>query len=310
MPPTAPKIALSGACERDLDLLLMEEFSATPAFLAWFLSLVELPIALDLLEVAHSVSTSNGESDLELTYTSSAGRHKILVENKVDAQFQPKQAERYRERAETYLKAGACDVVTTVLLAPAAYIDSSEVNCGFDRHFPLETLLSWFRESPDLDARRNFKCTLLSRTIERSAAGWTLVPHAACTAFWHDYWELADRLAPELEMPEPGEKPAGSSFIYFRPAGLSKDVAVVHKVAYGNVDLQFAGLGDKIAALKAKYRDVLQPEMTIDRANKSAVVRIKVPGVDLGRPLSENRAAVEQGLTAATRLLRWYRSHT
>lgn len=303
----APKITLTGACERDIDLLLMEEFASSPSFGAWFLARVGLKDRSNLLEVARSVTTSNGESDLELTLESLDGIQKVLIENKVDAQFQPKQAERYRERAEVYMSTGACKSALTVLVAPEAYVTNSEDFRGFDRHVSLEAIEGWFRESPDVNIRREHKCTLLARTIERSGSGWTLIPDAPCTAFWLAYWELADRLAPELEMPRPKVKPADSTFVYFRPPGLGKQVAIVHKLTYGNVDLQFAGMGANTAALKTQYSNALEPGMIIDRATKSGVVRIRVPPLNVALPLSESLPAAEQGIRAALQLLRWHR---
>lgn len=45
-------------------------------------------------------------------------RVRILIENKLDAAFQPQQAERYRTRGDAYLQNGECDRWVTVLLAP------------------------------------------------------------------------------------------------------------------------------------------------------------------------------------------------
>jgi len=45
-------------------------------------------------------------------------RIRILIENKLDAAFQPQPAERYRQRGDAYFQNGECDRWVTVLLAP------------------------------------------------------------------------------------------------------------------------------------------------------------------------------------------------
>jgi hypothetical protein len=305
-----PNIVIGGACERDLDLLLMEELTASSEFARWFINLLGIDHDTTLVEVAHSVTTSNGESDLELTVNTRDGLLKVLIEDKVDAQFQPRQAARYRERAATYIKTGVCRLAKTVLVAPETYIKNTNDKRGFDQHVSLEELASWFRRTRDLEARTAFKCALLERTIERSASGWERIADDQCTAFWRDYWEQAERIAPELNMPYPDdEKPAGSTFIPFRPKGLPKNVSMYHKLAYGTVDLQFAGMGDDIATLRTKYRNALEPGMIIQQAGKSAVIRLRVPPLDVALPLRDSLPAVEQGLNAAARLLTWFRQH-
>jgi len=79
-----PTIRLSGVCERDIDLLLLEEFVASPVFLRWFLESVNIPEYDDLVSAEQSVTTSNGQSDLELSVSTSMGVVKALIEDKVE----------------------------------------------------------------------------------------------------------------------------------------------------------------------------------------------------------------------------------
>ncbi|MGH9892471.1 MAG: hypothetical protein ACREA0_10895, partial [bacterium] len=154
-----------------------------------------------------------------------------------------------------------------------------------------------------------YKQALLRGAINRGAAGWQLVPDESATAFWQRYWELAKRLAPDLRMPRPADKPARSGFIRFRPAGLPAGVELLHKVRYGNVDLQFARMGDRVSELENRYAGRLDSDMRVDQAAKSAVVRITVPLVDIGAPFRESEEAVRTGLQAAMKLLGWYRAN-
>src|SRR5260370_28380496 len=89
---------LASINERDVDLLLMEEFHANDAFVEWFCS--QLGINGARGDGAwHSVADVDGESDMILRVVE-AGRHiGIFIENKIAAREMDTQAERYHIRA-------------------------------------------------------------------------------------------------------------------------------------------------------------------------------------------------------------------
>jgi len=92
-----------------IDFLLEEEFTVDPAFLTSFLSECGFEFAdAEALQVVHSVSARDqygvGESDLIVVFTytgeGESVRGALLIEDKINAAFQPNQAERYRYRGE------------------------------------------------------------------------------------------------------------------------------------------------------------------------------------------------------------------
>ncbi len=208
-----PIISLRGVSERDVDLLLLEELAASEEFRSWFAESVHLPPGSELEEVARSVTSSTGESDLELIYRNQTGVTKVLVENKIDAVLQPRQPERYGERGRAYVEAGSCDNILTVLIAPEVYAADET---SFDVRISYEAMREWFQERAVEDNRAKYKLELLDGAIARGRRGWTLVPDKAATSFWASYWRLASSIAPQLQMPAPGVKPATSSFIRFQ----------------------------------------------------------------------------------------------
>jgi hypothetical protein len=300
-------ITLTGVTERDIDLLLVEEFMASPKFLSWFLYQLGLDAGGTLSGISHSVNTANGESDVEVDVLYAGGLVKVLIENKVDAPLQPRQAERYADRADQYLKDRTCSKAITVLAAPADYSGGNSDTAGFDKRISYESVVQWFTEAEELGNRRIYKQSLLTSAIERGSSGWTLVPNEKTTSFWQSYWSTAERFAKDLRMPKPTKKPATSSFIFFQPIGLDPNVKLIHKVPYGKVDLQFAALGDQLEAIENKYRAKLDHDMTIVKASKSGAIRINVPELNLQNKFSESRA--RKGLEAALRLLRLYREN-
>jgi hypothetical protein len=155
--------------------------------------------------------------------------------------------------------------------------------------------------------RRESKIAILDSALEYGTVGWKLIPDEKVTEFWRLYWELADFLAPELRMPKPTVKPTTSFFIYFRPVSLPKNVSLIHKVCYGNVDLQFSGMANRLGELEQRYENLLESDMQIEPASKSAVIRIRVPEIDMMTDFSNSREGVRKALKAALRLLVWYK---
>jgi len=294
-------------CERDVDLLLLEEFVASPDFRSWFLSQIGVEQTAVLAEAHHSVTTANGESDLELTFQGSSGVVKILIENKVDAAFRPNQPERYTARASQYKDSGNFQEISTVVMAPDAYFGDEPEAFGFDAKVSYESALAWFKRA-DVGERKQFKLAMLQGAIERGRLGWKPVPNRAVSEFWQAYWKLCEQVAPQLAMPVPkSEIPAQSHFILFRPAVLPANLTLWHKVAYGNVDLQFAGMGERLAEMERLYRPSLLPSMRIEKAAKSAVVRIRVDPVDMtSTAFSSAETTMRKGIEAAVQLVEWY----
>jgi hypothetical protein len=302
-------ITIPYVAERDIDLLLLEEFTSSPAFCQWFAAHVDIATG-DLIEARHSATTPNGETDIHLVFSTKEGLLALLIENKIDAAFQPNQQERYAERAEAFLEAGDYDDVVTVIVAPEGYFGDEHERYEFDARFTYESIMAWFEDAAHLGPRRDYKLALLETAIERGQTGWTLVPDERVTAFWHDYYAAARISAPELAMPVPNAQiPSTSSFIRFNPSELPKGVSLIHKVVHGNVDLQFSGMAEQLDEVHRRYGDYLTPVMTIMDAGKSAVIRVAVPPINMTTtPVAECREVVEEAIHTAQTLLVVYRS--
>lgn len=303
------QLSVASVSERDLDLLLLEELSSTPAFVRWLIEHVKLDVHKPrIIRASRSITQSMGESDLEVFIEDAAERVTcLLVENKIHAAFQPQQAQRYRERGASYVRNGYCHRFLTVLVAPMAYFGADPNDRkGFDSVVHYEAIRDWF-SSANLGSRAHYKIRLLDSAISKARFGYQPEEDAPVTNFWRSYWHLATDLAPELEMTEPGPKPASSGFIYFRPPNLGKHICIVHKTRHGHVDLQFYRMGRKLQALRDKLGSYLQSKMTIQRASESAVIRIKVPKLNISADLQIQLEAVTECLKQAAALLAWYR---
>jgi hypothetical protein len=243
-------IRIAGVCERDIDLLLLEEFLSSAAFRAWFIEASGVPEArlVKFLGADRSVTHTTGESDLEVQFEDDAGCVvTLLIENKVGAALQPQQAERYRQRGDDYVAKGRCSRYWPVIVAPATYFGARVDDKGFGHQLTYEALANWFEHADDLAERRHYKTYMLRSAIEKAVYGYRADADEATTDFFLAYWHLVMARYPDLGMAKPGGRPSGSGRVYFkRPEIVALKADVAHKTGKGMVDLHLRGRGDRI----------------------------------------------------------------
>jgi hypothetical protein len=305
-----PKVLVSGVCERDIDLLLLGECVANPKFVQWLVATIGLDEALGsvLVRAERSATLSNGESDLELLleHPSTGDKYMLMLENKIAAGFQPQQAERYVFRGQGHVLRRECTAFRSVLIAPQKYLGKDASTKGFNKVITYEAILGWCAAAYRGQTRLRYLSRMLEAAIEKSTYGYQPLEDKPVTAFWHRYWLLSCQIAPELEFQEPAGKPAKSSFLYFQPYELPKGVRLCHKVTRGNVDLQFAGLGERTNQLRKKLEGFLEKKMEVVKIEKSAAVRLHVTRMDINSELERNVELMTTGILAAKHLLAWY----
>ena len=293
--------------ERDIDLLLLEELYSSEAFRAWFIehTIKSAQKRGQYCWVMHSLCMGDlGESDLAMKYTGKDNKgYLFLIENKIDASFQPQQAMRYCHRGEKYIKEKECDAYCTVLVAPKKYIRDNE---DFNFVIQYEAIKEWFLARKELGDRAKYKAEMLDIAIEKSRRGYRPIPDEKTIAFWRAYWELANEIAPELKMKEPRKDiPVGSSWIFFKPNSLKKGLCLIHKANHGYVDLEFTGKGEQIDILQNKYGSVLKKEMLLEKTNKSAVIRLPVKPLNTQGDFNKQKDFAIAALQKAQELLAW-----
>ena len=100
-------IQFDGIYERDMDLLFMRKLAQDKAFLRRFFLMGEELSAkgydkadFSIEKVAHSVTTEDGESDIEAVLLIEGKKVALLIEDKIDAVAMPDQAARYSLRGK------------------------------------------------------------------------------------------------------------------------------------------------------------------------------------------------------------------
>ncbi len=186
--------------ERDVDLLLAEEFAVNPTFADRFKALTKFD-GRNATVADFWVSKSNnlGESDLIVIYQRQDGhRFALLIEDKVDAPLQPDQAARYRQRADRDRILGLYSDYEVILCAPRHYIDSRSDLGDFDKLIPLEQIAQMFHQVGD--ARASYRSAFLETVGTRRVNAWSREVDVVTNEFWDAAYTIAKHEFPLLRL--------------------------------------------------------------------------------------------------------------
>jgi hypothetical protein len=289
--------------ERDIDLLLLEELIVNDDFFAWFIGKVSDYKVIERLGVWHSVTDKRfGESDLALIFqTTDNEKVGLLIENKVDALAQKNQCARYEERGKIGIEQKFWHKYIVCLVAPKEYIASDIEAANYKKNVTYEEIHGWFENQKD--TRSSYKARIINEAIEQNRRGYTITPDERVSDFWSKYYNFANLNFSSLEMAKPGPKPSESDWPDFRPKALKKKMAIIHKLSRGAVDLQIAGKGDSLDELSKIIAPIIDGEIELVKASKSAALRITVPVIDRFELFENQIEEAKAGFIAAMRLL-------
>lgn len=286
--------------------LIEEEFNVDPSFLQKFIEAAgQDGSPFEIERVEHSVSDYAGESDLVVVYKQLQGkceRIALLIEDKIRAAFQPRQADRYRIRGESGKQSGQWDRYWTCLVAPAVYMKPDH---GFHAAITLEQIGEWVAITEP--GRKEFKARVIARAIEKATKTGVQKVDPVMTAFRECYYDafeefFADRRG-DVQMRRPGPTWWGDSWFEIRSRLLPGGAYINHKSQAGYVDLTFPNTN---ASLLKEIEHCLEEGMKIEQTGKSAAVRIKVCEICQYNDFAQERPKVVDALSSARRLLFFY----
>lgn len=289
--------------ERDIDLLILEEFLESPSFARLFLDAVGLSGEYTVVFAAHSVSDADGESDITLILQYADRKVALLIEDKIDAVTMPEQSQRYQKRAERSKAEGEYDEYYVILAAPEAYhaAHRNDANAAYDYRITYERLLEWF--ASQTTARSRFQKAMIEWAIEEQRAGYQVQEDAAVTSFWRSLRYYCAAQFPKLSMLG-ADAPKGSAAAWPEFRTTLANVRVIYKSPKGIVDLEFAGFGAHVGELRALLGERLAAGMRIEKTGKSAVVRLENPrwAVSFHEAFAPQEPAVREALQAVSKL--------
>lgn len=288
---------LASVAERDIDVLLMEEFHVSDDFVAWFCG------ELGLHGVApagawHSLSDTDGESDLLLRVLKDGRRIGILIENKVAAPEQDLQAERYHLRGIRSREQGKLDDYVTVMCAPKRYLDALSQDSVYQHRVSYERIAAWFDEQKG--RRAAWRHHIMLEAIEQGRRGYAMAVNSVITGFHQAYWEYLRRRHPRIQMARPKNRGNKSNWIILKGRDFPKTVNMHHKFDQQVMEIGFSKrkIAD-IFALKADWPD----DVAVVQKGETASLAISIPAIDMNIGLEAQLPAVEKALDAAYRLM-------
>ena len=288
---------LATVAERDIDLLLMEEFHISDDFVAWFCGKIGL-YSVSPAGAWHSLSDTDGESDLLLRVLREGRRIGVLIENKVGAPEQDLQAERYHLRGIKSREQGKLDDYVTVMCAPRRYLDALSTTSVYQYRVSYEQIATWFSMQPG--RRAVWRHHIMQEAIDQGRRGYTMAVNAANTAFHLAYWEHLQKWHPRIRMARPKSRGSKSNWVILKGHDFPKGVNMHHKFDQQVIEIGFPRR--KIEDLLSAKADWPDDIATIQKGG-TASLAIHVPPIDMKLGLAAQLPAIEEVLKAACRLM-------
>lgn len=290
-------------CERDVDFLLLEELQCNEKFRRWVLNKVgsQPDASTEIVRLARSVATFRGETDLLFVHRDFDGAPRaIMIENKIDAVFTPKQAERYHARGEDGIRQGEWMRYVVALIAPKKRLEGPDTA-------PFANRISYEEAAEQLlgdEYRRTFKRCILQYACKTVARPWVQVADPEVTGWFRQARMLAAREYPDLPLPLEHDRAPANTWMIFCPEGYRPSRLVIEiKPAMGAVDLRFWGV--PVGDLRRAVNELLAPEMNTMPAGKSCAIRLTFPAADVRQEFSGQETLLRPMFAGALELMRF-----
>lgn len=283
----------------------------SPAFATWLQDQTGFAgLNATVLDVFVSRSDVTGESDLVIVFEEkgAARRFAFHIEDKVDAPLQPDQERRYRLRAQREIDRGDYQAFEVLLCAPAAYPVAHPQTEGFDRIISYEGIAGFLKEF-DHSCRGQYRAKFIASAAMRNTNTWTRVSDDVTNAFWDAAYHIAISEFPILEL-KPFDLTKDLSWINIRSRDLPtkpQRIYVSLKRDRGYIDLTFTS--SSVTLFSDAIASLLEPNMSVHQAGKSAVIRIQVAGFKPIELLEIGLSEIREAFVASAKLIVFYRSH-
>lgn len=326
-------LTLTHATERDIDLLLVEEFKCSPAFVKWFHDCVVAGSAessdIERSRVTHSRRRTHNRREIdicvEIERAGGLPTH-ILVENKLDTSEQFEQAESYREEAGQLVASGRSCAAYTALVAPRAYLNHHrQFASKFDATVSYEDVASFLTRQAgrggEIADRLRHRAEMIEQAVTKSRRGYEAIPLAQIEQFNAKYVALAQArfrlLKPGPSMLKEG-RPGESKTMIFAPDVLPRwdflpQTRIVHQLREGNANINFYGWGDHFVTLAGPMAVDLAgtPYRLVPTVNKRAngrsglMIVVETPKIDNVSGFDAQEADILKGMEATEKLRAW-----
>ncbi len=297
------KCEFNDVSERDMDMLILEEFVCSASFTKIFTDRAGISGATVLSVHSSKTDVLLGESDITVVVESNGEKIGLLIEDKIDAIAMPEQAARYVLRGEKGIACREYDKFFVFIVAPRKYLSFNSESQKYPNRIEYETLLSYFE---DLDEpRASFKAQQIRQAIEKQKKGYQAETDPTVTAFWHKYSEYGKSNYPDLALLYNGEN-KGSKATWPRFDTVKKGLYIYHKTEFGFVDMTFDGCAERIPEIERLLSDTLenypQKGFNVQKTGKAASVRLPVPVLDMHKSFDSQSDLIKKCFDAISKM--------
>ncbi len=297
--------------ESEIDSLFVEELHSSTDFQQWVAKKISLKHSYKFNSAWKSIYPITGtQCDIVIQFVNGNNNVILLIEDKIRANEQPNQAERYRKSGEHLVKEKHCDECHTCLLCPNRYDKDGSIGGKYDKKISYEELLVWFKKQPD-SKRLQHKQMIIENGIENARIGFKKRTDPNTTKFHNYYRKIAIEKYPELKLPK-GVPQAKNTWIHIGHFLFPHNIKIKYKGRHGTVDLQISKLTEMDKEEFYKWCvGKIENKMTLEHTGKSISVQIHTPKisqqdiVNAVEPKKYEKEIVE-ALQAAERLKNWY----
>ena len=295
-------IQFDSVYERDMDMLVMRKLAQDKAFVRrFFLGGRELAERgydkeeFSVEKVAHSVTTEDGESDIEAVLSIGGKRVALLIEDKIDAVAMPDQAARYSLRGQKAVDRGDYDEFYVFIVAPKDYLNSNAEAKKYAHRVSYEDILESVEDE--------FERAMISYSLT-DANNVRLPRDAAVTAFWdrlYDY--LDDNYSGIFQVHgHRGLERSGQAGQWIS-ISCCKPYSIQIKSDRGYVDLEISGYADRFAQFSNDNKALIDEQrLYVRAASKSLAIRKYIGTIDFTQSFDSQTPALKVTFDAAKEL--------
>lgn len=308
----------AGITERDMDLLFLEEFTASKTFANLFFSQIGVN-DYQIEKVIHSqhltgerivvaeagAETSRGESDMTILYRHEGSLHALLIEDKINACAQPNQYQRYVYRGNNAIKCNEYTSYHIFLVAPEQYIGSCLAS-DYPLTVSYEEILQYF-QSQDTE-RAAFKASLLVKAINKERFSYVIqIPSQKVMDFYDSYIDYVtnNNKVFHIETSKGAQHGSKSSWIVFSTK--YPNIKIKHKTR-SSVDMLIKMGQDEtkrqeaISQLETILSEIHETPASLLEFSQELCVRINVPSLDRSCSVYEQIESMNKCMSAIGQL--------
>ena len=290
--------------ERDMDTLFLEMLGSDKEFLKIFINKVKelKEKSYEVQSIELSKSDNDGESDITVIIERNGIKHGLLIEDKINADAQEEQCNRYTLRGEKGIKNGDYQDFFVFIVSPQKYYELDSEAKKYD-HFVS------YEECRDYLKTKNIPLYQIwlqqfEQAIEKAKKHSSTEFNEDANAFFNKYADYQKSNFSDLDLAT-NTKSSNGYWPHFRTK--IKDFYILHKANFGCVDLTINGAGDKTSDMKLLESCLHKfgfSEMKVIKTGKSASVRIEVPEFKFTGQFSDDMYPIfDKCFSAVRRLL-------